>query len=451
MLRAQATAGNAAVVQVLAGHLPAVQRQGPAPPATNGPKELIAAYTTLLMLDEDELGHDLASRLTQKQDVGLAHGVFDALRTPDRDDVAEAVARFAGSRLAAIDDHMRIRLIREMVDNIVDEDAEAQITALWLSFRSQGDDKLSWAIQAQPRLWKLSLSECKPLRDEFSASIERVRWRRAPCRRRLSRGESQDLPGAGPLDRCRSGRAGGDGHTRGCRRQPQGGRFRGAGGRQAARRPAAAAPGLRRLPEHGGVHAEGNRWCRRRRRGLQAVDESGPRAPPPTRRTGDVRPEPEARLSAHRSGTPADGSLGRRGGPLQQRGRSGGGLRPGLPDHPGFDHTGAAAGARGHHGRGQGEGADRSDAAGDDRQHRQGTVDARQRDRSLRPRPDPQSAAGQHAGPSGDGDAGMAHTVAVVARSTRPGRARRGSSSGSSSVWTWSPASPSSPPRSRPA
>ncbi|MGI5214768.1 hypothetical protein [Plantactinospora sp. CA-290183] len=146
--------------------LPHVQREDvPAAPPT--PKELISKYTTLLVLDEAELGKDLAARVVEQQGVMLAHGVFDNLRTTDRDDVAEELVRSAGSRLRDVDEGLRIRLIREMLDTVVDEDAERQVTAVWLSFENQGT--LGRVITNHRALWDLAFSQCKPLSDHFAA------------------------------------------------------------------------------------------------------------------------------------------------------------------------------------------------------------------------------------------------------------------------------------------
>ncbi|OLT23756.1 hypothetical protein BJF78_31745 [Pseudonocardia sp. CNS-139] len=117
--RLQRSAGNAAVSKLL-------QRAGPEAPGS--PKELIEKYTSLFMLDEAALGKDLAARVVEKRDVGFAHGVFDALHVTDRDDVAEELARAAGTRLRDVDEGLRIRLVREMCDTVVDEDANARWT-----------------------------------------------------------------------------------------------------------------------------------------------------------------------------------------------------------------------------------------------------------------------------------------------------------------------------------
>ncbi|ABW13184.1 hypothetical protein Franean1_3791 [Parafrankia sp. EAN1pec] len=149
-----------------ASGVPQVQRED-VPAVTTTPKELISKYTTLLMLDEAGLGKDLAARVVERRDVMLTHGVFDNLRTTDRDDVAEELARSAGSRLREVDEGLRIRLIREMLDTVVDEDAEKQVTAVWLSFENEG--KLGTVITNQRALWDRSLSECTPLSDRFAA------------------------------------------------------------------------------------------------------------------------------------------------------------------------------------------------------------------------------------------------------------------------------------------
>jgi hypothetical protein len=154
----QRSAGNAAVARLL-------QRADAEAPA--GPAELIAKYTSMFMLDEAALGKDLAARVVAKRDVGLAHAVFDALRTTDRDDVAEELARAAGNGLRQVDEGLRIRLIREMLDAVVDEDAERQVNAVWQSFEAEGT--LATVIANQRALWTRSLEESQPLRDRYAA------------------------------------------------------------------------------------------------------------------------------------------------------------------------------------------------------------------------------------------------------------------------------------------
>jgi hypothetical protein len=164
--RLQASAGNAAVVKALQRQ-PGSATTVPAPAVT--PKGLIDQYTTLFVLDEAALGKDLAARVVAGRDVMLAHGVLDQLRTTDRDDVAEELARAAGSRLGGVEEGLRIRLIREMLDTVVDEDAERQVDLVWKSFVDAG--RLGVVIPNQRALWAKSMDECKPLRDRYAAEL----------------------------------------------------------------------------------------------------------------------------------------------------------------------------------------------------------------------------------------------------------------------------------------
>ncbi|MGW6128497.1 hypothetical protein ACWFNE_00590 [Cellulomonas sp. NPDC055163] len=120
-----------------------------------------------LSVDDEGLGRHLADRLLAGKDIGLAHQVLDALMTSDRDDVAEALCVRAAGRLGDLDAGMRIRLIREMLDTVVDKGAERQVTDLWLSFGGG----LGTVIAEQKALWKLSLAECEPLTERFAEDI----------------------------------------------------------------------------------------------------------------------------------------------------------------------------------------------------------------------------------------------------------------------------------------
>jgi hypothetical protein len=164
VLALQRTVGNAAVVRLL-------QRDDK---ELKTAEDIMKAYATAyvsprvyLAVDDEALGRELAGRVVAGKDISLAHQVFDALMTSDRDDVAEELCKHAGGGLAAIETGLKVRLIRELVDTVVAEGAEQQVTKLWLSFGA----RLGEMIANQKDLWKRSLSECEPLTDHFANDI----------------------------------------------------------------------------------------------------------------------------------------------------------------------------------------------------------------------------------------------------------------------------------------
>ena len=179
----QRSAGNASVARFVGQRPPrgSLQRAPdggataapPAPAPAMTADDLLKKHGTLYLgprkyaaMDEDALGAELAPLAVAGQ-IGLVHQVFDGLMTSDRDDVAEVLSKTAGAK-ALSDEGLKVRLIREMLDSVVEESAEQQVTELWLSFGEAGLAKL---IPNQTALWKLSLDECQPLVDHFKPDL----------------------------------------------------------------------------------------------------------------------------------------------------------------------------------------------------------------------------------------------------------------------------------------
>jgi len=175
--RLHGAAGNAAVGQLLARTRERTLAREPEAKKAETAADLLKKHGTLYVgprkyvaMDHAALGRDLAERAVAAKDTALIHEVIDALMTSDRDDVAEVLATTAGTRLSAVDEGLRVRLIREMLDAVVDDDAEAAVTTVWLSW-GRGDD-LARVITNQPALWKKALGECDALVNAFRADID---------------------------------------------------------------------------------------------------------------------------------------------------------------------------------------------------------------------------------------------------------------------------------------